>query len=220
MGQVTLSFDNGPDPEVTPLVLKALARRGIRSSFFVVGNKLAQPGGLDLAREAAAEGHWIGNHTFSHDPPLGPRSSPTLAEEEIGRTQALIGELSHPDRLFRPSGTKGALDHRMLDRTCLQALIEGQYSCVLWHSVPGDLWPATDWVVNATGAIGERDWTLLVLHDIRNGCIARLEEFLDRLAGEGTAIRQDFPPDCMPIVRGEVLQDMSAYVHPPGGAAG
>lgn len=214
MAQVTLSFDNGPDAEVTPRVLEILSRRGIRSSFFLVGNKLARPGAADLARRATTERHWIGNHTFSHDPPLGPRSSATLAEEEIGRTQALIGTLSHPDRLFRPSGTKGALDNRMLDATCLQTLIDGRYSCVLWHNVPGDLWPMTDWVGNALAAIAERPWTLLVLHDIRNGCVARLEEFLDHLAANGTDIRQDFPPDCVPILRGAVRQNMAAYVHP------
>ncbi|MBY9051435.1 polysaccharide deacetylase family protein, partial [Pseudomonas fluorescens] len=40
---LTLTFDNGPDPDVTPLVLDILAERGIKATFFVIGEKLADP---------------------------------------------------------------------------------------------------------------------------------------------------------------------------------
>ena len=63
MTDLTLTFDNGPDPETTPQVLDVLARRGIRATFFVVGERLAAPGGHALAAAAQAAGHWIGNHT-------------------------------------------------------------------------------------------------------------------------------------------------------------
>jgi peptidoglycan/xylan/chitin deacetylase (PgdA/CDA1 family) len=66
MFDLTLTFDNGPDPETTPRVLDVLALRSIRSTFFVVGNKLSTPEGRGLARRAHEEGHWIGNHTWSH----------------------------------------------------------------------------------------------------------------------------------------------------------
>jgi hypothetical protein len=212
MKTVTLSFDNGPDPDVTPRVLDILAERGILTSFSVVSAKLLHPGAPPLLQRMLQAGHWLGNHTFSHDPPLGVRGSPVLAEEEISRTQQLLGELSHDDRLFRPSGTKVALDERLLDASCLRALIEGNYSCVLWHAVPGDLWPATDWIANAEAAIEEREWTLLVLHDIKGGCIARFAEFLDLLADRGVSICQELPPDCVAILRGQVVHDMSRYV--------
>ena len=44
---LTLSFDNGPTPDVTPFVLDVLARRGVKSTFFVIGEKL---GGRGTAR--------------------------------------------------------------------------------------------------------------------------------------------------------------------------
>ena len=43
MFDLTLSFDNGPEPEVTPRVLDALRRRGIKVTFFVIGEKLRDP---------------------------------------------------------------------------------------------------------------------------------------------------------------------------------
>src|SRR5262245_36917907 len=48
--RITLTFDNGPDPEVTPQVLDVLARADVKASFFVLGHKLQHP-----ARRAAAE---------------------------------------------------------------------------------------------------------------------------------------------------------------------
>ena len=56
--RITLSFDNGPDPETTPFVLDVLARRGIKTTFFVVGQNLAKT--RAPAERAVAEGHWIG----------------------------------------------------------------------------------------------------------------------------------------------------------------
>ena len=86
---VTLTFDNGPDAEATPLVLYVLRRRGLRATFFVIGNRLEDPALRSLAERADAKGHWIGNHTYSHAGPLGQRTDPAHAEAEIGRTQTL-----------------------------------------------------------------------------------------------------------------------------------
>jgi len=83
MFDLTLSFDNGPDPEATPLVLDVLARRSIKATFFVIGKNIIAH--RPLAERAAAEGHWVGNHTFTHSGPLGRRSEPGVAEDEVGR---------------------------------------------------------------------------------------------------------------------------------------
>jgi hypothetical protein len=70
MFDLTLTFDNGPDPETTPFVLDVLARRSLRTTFFVVGHKLSTLEGRRLARRAHEEGHWIGNHTWRHSVPV------------------------------------------------------------------------------------------------------------------------------------------------------
>jgi len=71
MGDVALSFDNGPDAAVTPMVLEVLARRGVKASFFVLGKNLVHAERMKLAQRAAAEGHRIGNHSYTHRIPLG-----------------------------------------------------------------------------------------------------------------------------------------------------
>ncbi|HEX5340842.1 MAG TPA: polysaccharide deacetylase family protein [Gammaproteobacteria bacterium] len=63
-GRVALSFDDGPDPVVTPQVLDALAETGAHATFFVIGKSLAaQP---ELAKRMLAEGHVLGNHSWQH----------------------------------------------------------------------------------------------------------------------------------------------------------
>src|SRR5690242_4080695 len=119
MFDLTLSFDNGPTPDVAPQVLDVLARRNVKSTFFVIGEKLAQH--RALAERAHAEGHWIGNHTLTHSLPFG-LMPPDAAKAEFDRTQETIGNLAHPHRFFRPYGQGGNLDNRLLSRPVLAHL--------------------------------------------------------------------------------------------------
>lgn len=215
MFDLTLSFDNGPDPGATPGVLDVLARRGVRTTFFVVGDKLAAPGARALAERAQADGHWIGNHSFTHSGPLGTRPEPDLAEREIGRTQAEIGALAHPRRLFRPQGGGGALGPHLFRQRDIDFLTAGRMTCVLWNAIPQDWKDADGWVARALGQCRERPWTLMVLHDLPTGAMRHLDRFLGRVADMGGRLRQDFPPDCMPIVDGVVVHPVDGLVADP-----
>ena len=198
--RLTLSFDNGPEPAVTPLVLDTLARHGIEATFFVIGNKLADPAARACVERAAAEGHWIGNHTWTHSLPLGEQ--PGRASFEITQTQDALGSLAHPSRWFRPMGGGGAIGPHLLSADALTLLERDRYSCVLWNAIPRD-WAEPDaWVETALGQIGEQEWTLMVLHDLPTGAMTQLDAFLNRVKERGMIFRQDFPPDCVPIVEG------------------
>ena len=105
---VTLSFDNGPEPEVTPHVLDTLAKHSVKASFFVMGRKAVTPGGHALIARASAEGHWIGNHTYSHTQPLGELDRAT-ALREFEQTEESLAWLDQRPRLFRPYGREGRL---------------------------------------------------------------------------------------------------------------
>jgi peptidoglycan/xylan/chitin deacetylase (PgdA/CDA1 family) len=212
MFDVTLSFDNGPDPEVTPHVLSVLARRRIRASFFVLGEKLMDPQALALVARAHEEGHWLGNHTWSHAAPLGERAEPDVAEIEIGRTQAALAPWAHAHRYFRPNGGGGNLDRRLLSPGVVDYLIAGRYTCVLWNAIPRDWAEPETWVPRALEQCRAQPWTLIVLHDLPTGAMRHLERFLDALGEAGGRVRQDFPPDCMPIVDGVVVRPIDTYM--------
>lgn len=212
MYDLTLTFDNGPDPEVTPRVLDVLGARGIKTTFFVIGEKLADPARRSLAMRAHGEGHWIGNHTFTHSIPLGEQPGRDTAENEIGRTQAEIGDLAHPQRWFRPFGGGGNLDTRLLKPSVVDYLVRNRHSCVLWNAIPRDWDDPDGWVARALEQCSRKPWTLMVLHDLPTGAMDHLERFLDRGAADGARFRQDYPPQCVPIRNGEIARPINDYV--------
>ena len=213
MFDLTLTFDNGPEPEATPGVLDVLARRGLKTAFFVIGEKLNRPEGRKLAERAHAEGHWIGNHSWTHSVPLGQRKEADVAEFEIGRTQAAMAGLIHPHRYFRPFGGGGNLDRRLMSQPVVDYLVRGRYTCVLWNSIPRDWDDPDGWVERALVALRARNaWTLMVLHDLPTGAMRASRCFLDKVGEAGGRIRQDFPPDCMPIVDGVIVRPIDDYV--------
>jgi len=97
--RLALTFDDGPMPGVTDRILDALKQRGLVATFFMIGERVsASP---DLARRVAAEGHEIGNHTFTH-PKLNSLPDQQAALE-IQQTQDTIVEVTQQRPVcFRP----------------------------------------------------------------------------------------------------------------------
>ncbi|MET7695188.1 polysaccharide deacetylase family protein [Streptomyces sp. NPDC005483] len=202
--KVTLTFDNGPTAPVTAHVLDVLAQHRIRSTFFVVGENLKQPENRAVAERAAAEGHWIGNHTLTHTVQFGDADDPRVPEREIGEAQRLIGELAHPDRLFRPYGGGGVLDRRLLSPAAVAYLQQNAFTTVLWNSVPHDWDDPDGWTERCLADVATRDWSLVVLHDLPTGAMDHLPRLLAGLRALDADIVQEFPPDCVPLHRGRL----------------
>ena len=211
MFDLTLTFDNGPEPDVTPHVLDTLARRALKATFFVIGAKLATPDGRRLAERAHAEGHWIGNHTWSHDAPLGTVSD-EVSRDEVARTQAELGTLAHPQRLFRPFGREGRIGTHLLSRAIVDHLARERFTVVLWNAIPRDWDDADGWGARALAQCKAQPWTLMVLHDLPGGAMRQLDRFLDAVGDAGGRLRQDFPPDCVPMIEGKIVRPIESYV--------
>ncbi len=210
MTLITLTFDNGPDPEVTGQVLDTLARHDLKASFFVLGDKLRDR--RKLAERAHAEGHWIGNHTFNHMVPLGMTAEPETAVSEIVRTEALIGELAHPRRFFRPFGGGGIIDQRLLNQQAFDHLSREGYSIVLWNVIPEDWAYPSGWVERALDLCRKEEHALVVLHDLPTGAMAHLDRFIATAKEAGSRFTQDFPESCVPLERGRAVRPVEAYV--------
>ncbi|MBI0434928.1 polysaccharide deacetylase family protein [Roseomonas sp. KE0001] len=106
--QIALTFDDGPDPAVTPAVLDLLERHGARASFFVIGERAARHPAL--LREMRRRGHSIENHTHTH-PRHFAALGPFGMRREVLSAQAAIGAaLGEAPRLFRaPMGLRSPL---------------------------------------------------------------------------------------------------------------
>jgi len=210
MTTITLTFDNGPDPEVTPHVLQTLRQHDVRATFFVIGEKLRDR--RHLSEMAQADGHWIGNHTYTHLVPLGQCREDGLAVREIERTDSLLGDLAHPRHFFRPFGNGGDLGSGLLNAEALTYLQSRGHTCVLWNAIPEDWAYPTGWVERALELCFANDHALLVLHDLPTGAMAYLDVFLSRARDRGAAFTQEFPPDCVLIESGTIVQDVQPYL--------
>lgn len=103
--RVAITIDDGPDPQVTPLVLEILAAAGARVTFFCIGERVSAHAGL--SREILSRGHRIENHCqrhLLHFSLLGPRRM----KSEIERAQEAIGTVTgERPRFFRaPAGLR------------------------------------------------------------------------------------------------------------------
>ncbi len=97
--KLALTFDDGPDPEWTPAILAILKEKKVPATFFMIGSAMeANPG---LVQQVLADGHEIGNHTYTH-PDLSDTPA-TAVRLELNATQRLFQALTGRSmRLFRP----------------------------------------------------------------------------------------------------------------------
>lgn len=115
---VALTFDDGPDPINTPVLLEVLQRHQARATFFVMGERAQKY--PQIVRQIAANGHEVGNHSYSHAD--FNRLNREQILEEIRLTNQIIAELSgQTPRLFRPPG--GYLSYEMVDLTVDEGML-------------------------------------------------------------------------------------------------
>ncbi len=93
---VALTFDDGPHPEYTPRVLEVLAKYNAKATFFVVGDAAAK--NPQLPPQIRAEGHALGNHSWTHDSFL--ELSADERQSQVRMWEDCVG--TQPMKLFRP----------------------------------------------------------------------------------------------------------------------
>jgi peptidoglycan/xylan/chitin deacetylase (PgdA/CDA1 family) len=131
---IGLTFDDGPNPAITPKLLALLDQYGARATFFLVGRFARRC--PELVREITARGHAIGNHTETH--PNLTLLLPARIEEELVRCQESIvsavstGVMSPPAWMRPPFGFRGPQLWRAVRRAGLRGV-------VLW-SITGYDW--------------------------------------------------------------------------------
>ena len=175
---VAITFDDGPHPRLTDAVLDVLAEYGAKATFFVVGENLKYYG--RATARAAAEGHEIGNHTYTH--PSLAKVDVTALRREILETEALIEEITgRAASIFRPpEGYCGG-------GVCGLAAESG-FSVVLWNV------DTRDWAGESTADIVKNvmknvtPGSIVLFHDYGGKeyhTVAALKEILPRLCAAG-----------------------------------
>jgi peptidoglycan/xylan/chitin deacetylase (PgdA/CDA1 family) len=174
---VALTFDDGPYPVVTPLLLQTLRDLRVPATFFLIGRDAEQfP---DLARAIAADGHEIADHTLTH-PDLDRLPDAAVAAELRDGAASLARIAPDPAerRLFRPP-------HGRFTVATVRAAQAAGFDTILWSDDPGD------WRTVPAEAL--RDHVLaratapeiLLLHSGRQATVAALPEVVARFRSAG-----------------------------------
>lgn len=186
-GSVALTFDDGPDPEVTPRVLDLLDRHGATASFFVIGEKAARQG--PLLREIRRRGHTVENHTYNHAGTFACRG-PWALHREVTMTQRVIADaIGLAPRFFRaPMGLRSPLLDPVL---ALEGLRLVSWTRRGYDGRAGDPGRVLD---RLTRGLAGRD--ILLLHDsaprslpaTEAAVLSVLPPLLDRCAAAGLSV--------------------------------
>lgn len=198
---ITLTFDNGPTPGITEPVLEVLSQHSVPATFFAIGRKLATAEGRRLGRQIVAGGHRLGCHTWSHSVQFGSASDDVISDE-LARTTSTVDECGGDGLLFRPYGAGGVIDDRLMSAFGAGSLCSLGYTCVLWNVLPGDWRDAAGWVDSAVADIDRQSWSVVVLHDVADAALPRLDELLTAMERRTAVWSQEFPDDCTPIRAG------------------
>jgi peptidoglycan/xylan/chitin deacetylase (PgdA/CDA1 family) len=173
---IAMTFDDGPSSENTPRLLEMLKQRNIKATFFLIGeNAAANP---DLVRRILAEGHEIGNHSWTH--PQLSKLSDDRVTTEITKTQGAIKDASgYTPTLLRPP--YGAITARQRE------WIENQFglNIILWSVDPLD-WKRPGASVITQRILSQvRPGAIILSHDIHKQTIDAMPATLDGLISKG-----------------------------------
>ena len=133
--KIYLTFDAGYENGFTPDILKALKKHRVRATFFLVGNYIkTEP---ELVRQMVAQGHTVGNHTYSH-PDMSAICDPEAFRKELRELEDAFEEATgkKPDRFYRPPQGKFSTEN-------LEAAYKNGYKTIFWSLAYAD-WDNND----------------------------------------------------------------------------
>lgn len=168
---VALTFDDGPNPNTTPVALELLKKYNAKGTFFMVGKAVA--GNEEIIKQVVAEGHQIGNHSWSH--PLLTKISLEQAKSQINDTTEALKKASGQDvHIMRPP--YGGIN------ATIQAAVDQSF--ILWDV------DTLDWKNRNTASIMKevrkaRPGSIILMHDVHQTSINALPSVLQYLTEQG-----------------------------------
>lgn len=169
---IAITFDDGPDEKTTEKLLDGLKERGVKATFFLIGESIE--GNEDLVKRMYDEGHLIGNHTYTHVQLC--KLSVDSAYEEIVKTNEKIESITgEKPKYIRPP--YGSYSNKLLMRV--------EMTPVLWSVDPED-WNTKNVnqvVKSVTKNVKPGD--IILLHDIYDSSVTAALEIIDQLQAKG-----------------------------------
>ena len=174
--RISLTFDDGPHPTQTPLLLDILKSYDVQATFFVIGCYVESRS--NIVARIHNEGHQLGNHTFSHSNMFNLTMNEVLSE--IDRTNELIYKAAGVEtKIFRPPF--GALQ----EEKRFELFQKREMPTVLWSVDPKDwLRPGKQHILDHVVRYS-RSGSIVLTHDIYRSTVNAIPEILEYLLAEG-----------------------------------
>lgn len=169
---IALTFDDGPHKECTPVLLEGLKSRGVKATFFLMGENI--PGNEAVVKQMQQDGHLIGNHSFRHIQLT--KAGEDAVCKAVEKTESLISDITgmRPEYLRPPYGDWNEGLECRLDLTP-----------VFWTV------DSLDWKLKNTGKIVKRvekyvgNGDIILMHDIFPTSVEAALELVDILQEQG-----------------------------------
>jgi peptidoglycan/xylan/chitin deacetylase (PgdA/CDA1 family) len=173
---IAMTFDDGPDGVQTPRLLKMLRDRGIKATFFCVGQCVAQ--NPEIAKQITTEGHEIANHSWNH--PLFTKLNEASVRDQIDRTHHVIMQTTGvtPTLLRPPYGGFTTRQRSWANATW-------GYKTILWDVDSLD-WKHRNPAKTQSIILAEtRPGSIILCHDIHRPTVDAMPATLDALTRKG-----------------------------------
>lgn len=179
---IAMTFDDGPNPILTPKLLDILKQRHIHVTFFLLGQLVKEH--PEIVQREIAEGHEVGNHSWDH-PPLNKLAEGGLQHQLADTSAAIKDATGQAPTIMRPP--YGATNPR------LSRAIEKEYGMkvILWSVDPFD-WKDPGAAVVQSRILngwkesgGAKPGAIILSHDIHKGTVEAMPATLDALIAKG-----------------------------------
>lgn len=169
--RIALTFDDGPTPGITEPILDQLKERGLVASFFMIGRHAAAA--PDLVRRVYAEGHAVGNHSYTH--PKLAEMPDAQAESELARTQDTLAEIiGQRPTAFRPPFGSFRKNQAVIAQKLGLRVVLGNVDSRDWKQ------PGEDKIID-TILTQTKAGSIIVCHELHRQTIDCLGRVLDQL---------------------------------------
>jgi peptidoglycan/xylan/chitin deacetylase (PgdA/CDA1 family) len=173
---IGLTFDDGPDSKVTPVVLEILKNHNIKAAFFCVGEKMAN--NPELVKRISEEGHIIGNHSYTHHFFFDLFGKKKMTEEILGTESVIRNITGKENKLFRPP-------YGVINPTLVTVLKSNNYKVVGWSLRSKDtVIKDKDKLMNRLRS-GLKEGDIVLFHDRLEYMTDVLENFINLAKSRG-----------------------------------
>lgn len=178
---IALTFDDGPLPGGTPQVLQILKAANVEAAFFCIGNRIA--GNEQIIKQLHADGHIIGNHSFTHSTWFDLLPAQQMLAEMQQTDEEVYRAIGKRIKLFRPP-------YGVMDPNLKKAIITGSYLPIGWNVRSYDTMAKDADVLLRKVMAKIKPGAVLLFHDRCPITVAMLPAFIEQVKAAGYKIER------------------------------